>query len=403
MPASLPASVTPAVLEWARREAGYVDPEPVAKRAGVRPERLLAWERGERKPTLRQAQTLAKIYHRALAVFFLPEAPSLPPLAAQYRRLPGVQPGRESPELRLAIRVMSQRREVAIQLSAELGESPPEFRHVASLQETPVVVGARLRSALGVSEQEQRAWRTDWQAWRNWRAAVENLGVLVFQFPKVGLQEVRGLTLPLFPKPVIGVNSRELSAGARAFTLMHELVHLALARATEENVALHESRADSDWQQVERFAEEAASAVLIPQPMLEESLRQVSARRDAWDVQRVRQLAARFHVTPLAMATRLRAAGQLTWTGYHRWKQEWDLYVAHLPPRRGGFATPVEKTLGRAGRPFAQLVLEALDTNRITAVEACRYLDLRWDHVEKLRGELRAGPGEAREPLDSGD
>jgi len=403
MSGSIPAMVTPSVLEWARREAGYADPEPVAKRAGVRPERLLAWERGELKPTLRQAQTLAKIYHRALAVLSLPQPPSLPPLAAQYRRLPGVQPGTESPELRVAIRVMSHRREAAIELSEELAYPLPEFKEIAHLRESPLAVGQRFRNALRVSEQEQRQWRNEWQAWRRWREAVENLGVLVFQFPKVHLQEARGVTLPLFPAPVIGINSREISAGARSFTLMHELVHLALARADEEKVALNESRADSDWQQVERFAEDTASAVLIPQQMLEESLRQMSARPDAWDVQSVRQLAARFRVTPLAMAMRLRAAGQLTWEGYRRWKEEWDKYVAQLPSRRGGFASPVEKTLGRAGRPFAQLVLEALDANRITAVEACRYLDLRWDHVEKLRMELRVGSGKIREPLDAGD
>ncbi|MCX7867541.1 MAG: ImmA/IrrE family metallo-endopeptidase, partial [Limisphaera sp.] len=332
-----------------------------------------------------------------------PEKPSSPPLAAQYRRLPGIQPGKESPELRVAIRVMCQRREAAIQLSEELGYSLPEFREVARLSESPLDVGRRLRSALRVSEQEQQQWQNEWQAWRRWREAVENIGVFVFQFPKVDLQEARGITLPSFPAPVIGINSKETSAGARSFTLMHELVHLALARGDEEDVALRERRSEADWQQVERFAEEVASAVLIPQPMLEEALRQISVRRDTWDVQRVRQLAARFRVTPLAMATRLRAAGQFTWTGYRRWKQEWDAYVAQLPPRRGGFATPAEKTLGRAGRPFAQLVLEALDSNRITAVEACQYLDLRWDHLEKLRMELRVGPGATREPLDTGD
>lgn len=403
MGASIPAMVTPSVLEWARREAGYDDPEAVAKRIGVPPERLLAWERGELYPTLRQAQALAKIYHRALAVLSLPQPPSLPPLAAYYRRLPGVQPGRESPELRVAIRVMSQRREAAIELSGALGYPLPDFREVAHLSESPLPVGRRLRQALRVSEREQRQWRNEWQAWRRWREAVEHLGVLVFQFPKVGLQEVRGVTLPLFPAPVIGINSREMSAAARSFTLMHELVHLALARADQEKVALKESRANSAWQQVERFAEETASAVLIPQQMLEESLRVLPVRRDAWDVQSVRQLAARFRVTPLAMATRLRAAGQMTWAGYQRWKKEWDKYVAQLPQRRGGFASPVEKTLGRAGRPFAQLVLEALDANRITAVEACRYLDLRWDHVEKLRMELRVGPRETRKPFDAGD
>jgi len=50
-----------------------------------------------------------------------------PPLAAEYRRLPGVRPGVESPEFRLALRVMSQRREVALELSEELSVDVEEF------------------------------------------------------------------------------------------------------------------------------------------------------------------------------------------------------------------------------------------------------------------------------------
>lgn len=61
-----------------------------------------------------------------------------------------------------------------------------------------------------------------------------------------------------------------------------------------------------------------------------------------------------------------------------------------LTPRKGGFASPVDKTLGRAGRPFTQLVLEALDANRITAVDVSRYLDLRFDHVQDLRRDWQA-------------
>jgi Zn-dependent peptidase ImmA (M78 family) len=324
-------------------------------------------------------------------------------LAAEYRQLPGIEPGAESPELRLAIRMLSQRRETALALSEELGHSIPEFTLAAHLSEPPQVAGARLREALGVTPEEQVGWRNEWQAWRRWREAVEGLGVLVFQFPKVSLQQARGVTVLHFPLPVIGINSKETSAGARSFTLMHELTHLALAFGREEDVALRERRSESEWQEVERFAEEVASHALIPEERLAFFLQQARVRQDAWDVPKVRQLAAKFRVTPLAMATRLRAAGALSWDGYRQWKEQWDAYVASLPPRRGGFASPVEKTIGRAGRPFAQLVLEALDANRITAVEACRYLDLRFDHFEKLRSELRGGPGSGREPLDAGD
>jgi Zn-dependent peptidase ImmA (M78 family)/DNA-binding XRE family transcriptional regulator len=404
MPESIPALVTPAVLKWARKESGY-DPEQAAKRAGVPPEKLLAWEEEEAqvRPTLRQAQALARFYHRPLGVFFLPQPPLLPPLAAEYRRLPGIEPGAESPELRLAIRVMSQRREVALQLSGELDHTVPEFNLALHPSEPPVAAGARLRNVLGITPEDQLEWRDEWQAWRHWREAVERIGVLVFQFPKVDLKQVRGVALPLFPLPAIGINSRESSAAARSYTLMHELAHVALVCGHEEDVALRERRSEASWLEMERFAEEVASAVLFPVEMLAAFLGRMSVARDAWDVPLVRKLASTFRVTPLAMATRLRATGALTWNGYRLWKRHWDAYVATLPPRKGGFASPVDKTLGRAGRPFAQLVLEALDANRITSVDASRYLDLRFDYVQNLRQELFKGPGGGSDGGDDAD
>src|SRR6185295_4441883 len=176
--------------------------------------------------------------------------------------------------------------------------------------------------------------------------------------------------------------------GARIFTLAHELVHLALAAAREERPALHETRKASDWAQLERFAEEAASAVIIPRETLSTKLRGLSVARDGWTLDQVRSLARGFKVTPLAMATRLRAEGQLTWGGYERWRRAWEKFVESLPPRSSGFATPIAKMLGRAGRPLVHMVLEAMDANRITAAQASRVLDLRFDHFERLRSEL---------------
>jgi Zn-dependent peptidase ImmA (M78 family)/transcriptional regulator with XRE-family HTH domain len=401
MRTSTQALVNPTVLTWARQESGY-PPEPVAKRLNVKLERLLAWERGDSKPTVRQAQDLAKFYHRPFGVFFLPEPPTLPPLAAEYRRLPGVRPGVESPEFRLALRVMSQRREVALELSEELGARVEDFNFTAHLSESTAAVGARLREALGITADEQLGWTSDWQAWRRWREAVETAGVLVFQFPKVSLAQARGVTLFKFPLPAIGINSKESSPGARSFTLLHELTHLALAVGNEERAALGETRDDTGWLEVERFAEEAASAGLIPQEMLSSILQRMDVSPDAWDISSMRSLAAKFNITPLAMATRLRTAGALSWKGYNRWKLEWTQYVSTLPKRKG-FASPVGKTLGRSGRSFVQLVLEALDINRITAVQASRYLDLRFDHFDKLRNELRMEPMGPAGAFDDGE
>ena len=390
MATRIPAMVNAPLLGWAREEAGF-SLEQTAERMHQRVERLVAWETGARRPTIRQARELARFYHRPLGVFFLPHPPAVTPLAAEYRRLPGIRPGSESPELRFAVRTMSARRELALQLSGEVGAPVPDFTAAAHVAEAPLDVGRRLRDTLGISAKEQFGWRDDWQAWRAWRGAAERAGVLVFQFPKVNLSQVRGLALLTFPLPVIGINSKEASAAARSFTLVHELTHIALARGRDEQVALREQRDDTAWQDVERFAEEVTSAVLIPEDTLRDLLEKRSIRQDGWDVPAVRSLAAVFRVTPLAMATRLRGAGAFTWQGYNRWKQEWDAYVATLKPRAGGFASPVDKTLGRAGRPFVQLVIEAMDSNRITAVDASRYLDLRFDHFEQLRADLRMG------------
>jgi hypothetical protein len=128
---------------------------------------------------------------------------------------------------------------------------------------------------------------------------------------------------------------------------------------------------------------------------LREVVGQFGLQRAAWDIENVRRVAKKFRLTPLAMATRLRESGFMNWEQYNQWREQWQAHVATLPPRHGGFATPMQKALNRVGRPFAQLVLEALAANRITAVDASRYLDLKFEHFDKLRAHLTFDPGDS--------
>jgi Zn-dependent peptidase ImmA (M78 family) len=380
--------VNPAVLRWAREESGYA-PQRVAARLQVKEKRVQAWEAGERQPTQRQLEELAKFFRRPLGLFFQSRPPQLTPLGAEYRRLPGVTPGRESPELRLALRQMLTRRENAVNLMEELGEQLGGFALRAHLSEAPADVADRIRSATAIDADTQLAWPSEWRAWAAWRVSVEDLGVFVFLFPGVSLEEARGLALLREPLPVVAINSKEMPE-ARSFTLFHELVHVMLAAGNEEQPAIRERRPAKEWTAVERFAESVASHVLIPEASLEEFASSVTDSR-TWRLSDVRQLARRFRVTPLAMATRLRESRFMSWPQYNTWRTEWDAYVATLRPRRGGISTPVEKAVNRAGRPFATLVLEALAANRITSVDASRYLDLKFEHFEKLGDHLREG------------
>ena len=393
MPAPQLAPVNPRVLVWARQDSGWAL-EEVARKLAVKVERLQAWESGEKQPTVRQVQNLAKFLHRPLSTFFQPNPPDLPPLAAEYRRLTDVTPGEESPLLRLALRQMINRRQAALDLFDELGDSVPVFRGVAHLSETPAEVGLRLRQLFGLDDAAQLAWTSEWQDWRAWRAAVEAAGVLVFQFTKVELEEVRGLSLLDAPLPVVGINSKERVPEAKAFTLLHEVVHLMLAAGHEELPALKEKRTGPQWLDVERFAESAASHALVPEALLQAHAVSMAGNAGNWTLQEVRRLARRFWITPLAMATRLRESGLMSWGRYRAWRSEWQDHVSKLPKRSGGFATPAEKTFNRYGRPFVQLVLEAMSVNRITSVDAARYLDLKYQHFEQLKNIVN-GPANA--------
>jgi len=83
----------------------------------------------------------------------------------------------------------------------------------------------------------------------------------------------------------------------------------------------------------------------------------------------------------------------MNWAEYNAWKQRWVEHVKSIPPRSGGFAHPVDMALGRNGRPYVQLVLEALAANRITSTDAARNLGLKFEHFDKLKDTLKGGPG----------
>lgn len=287
------------------------------------------------------------------------------------------------------MRQMLAQRRIALWLADELGESTDSFLFRIQLSEKPEAIGQRLREALGVSAEAQLKWRDEFQAWRVWREAVERLNVLVVQFSNVPLQEVRGVSVLEFPAPVIGINIKEITA-SKPFTLIHELVHLGLANASEELPAIGERRPEPEWMNLERFAEEVTGAALLPKASLSADPT-VSDHNTAssWSFSAVRELARRYKVTPLAMITRLLRIGKCSPSAYRQWRIEWEAYLqAHPPKAAGGIATPAQKAVNRHGQPFTRLVLEALTRERITSLEAARYLNLRYPHVEMLRRDL---------------
>ena len=182
------------LLVWARESAGF-DVAEAAKKAQVKPENLQLWELDIGKPSIPQLRKLANVYKRPLAVFYLPARPGGFDAMRDFRRLPGQVAGRQSPELRRAIRQVEMRREATVELYKELEGPPPEFPLAATLNEDPEAVGLRIRDTLGITYEQQVRWGNDYEALNQWRAVVESAGAVVFQIRHVSPQEARGFAL----------------------------------------------------------------------------------------------------------------------------------------------------------------------------------------------------------------
>jgi transcriptional regulator with XRE-family HTH domain len=248
MAARVKALITPALLTWARETAGFSITEAADKLA-IDPEKLTAWESptDEATPSIPQLRKLAALFRRPLAVFYLPEPPIKFQVMRDLRRLPGTGPRHFSPALQLEIRTAIERRELALDLAADLDEKLPRFTLQAKTTEDPEVVGKRIRDALGVTDELQNHWRdadgrTGFNAWRN---RIEQLGVFVFQTMALASEEASGFALYADVSPVISVNRKD-ALTRRTFSLLHEFAHLMIHVSGVSDLETDEKRPPED-------------------------------------------------------------------------------------------------------------------------------------------------------------
>lgn len=139
-----------------------------------------------------------------------------------FRRLPGSEDHSWSRPLHKVHRRAVEQQDVTDELADEdATETEPSSVLSSALDDDPERVAALVRTALGVSLEEQFAWRRPEDAFGGWLAAVESLGVLVLRTSEVEVFEMRGLSLT-GRVPVIVVNALDWPRG-QVFTLMHEL------------------------------------------------------------------------------------------------------------------------------------------------------------------------------------
>lgn len=378
MAKGIEAIVKPEMLIWAR-ESARMEIETAAKKARVSPERVELWERGEERPTINQLRKLGNAYKRPIAVFFLPEPPSDFQAMRDFRRLPGSGARRESPELIFEIRSARNRREVAVELLRTIGEEPSEFPLEASLDDDTERLAGEIREFLMVDVNDQIAWKSGYDSFNNWRSALENAGVLVFQASGVEVSEARGFSISDASLPVIVVNIKD-SVNGRIFTLFHELAHIMLREGGMCD--LHED------DRYEAFCNRVAAATLMPRNrILHDEVVVLKTSASVWDDTEIKYLANRYGVSEEAALRRMLSLGRTTASFYTEKREQYrEQYIGRKG--KGGPVPPFRKTISRVGHAFAKLVLSNYYQDYITASDVSDFLEVRLKHLPKIEAAV---------------
>jgi len=381
------ALVEPQMIAAARAQSGM--PEDVAaKKMGISPERLNAWETGQVRPTLRQLRKAARVYRQSLAFFYLPAVPEdLTPSLSDFRRLPKSKARTISSELLLELREANIRREIALDLiqAYEGTWIAPEFSFSPDTSENPEVVGRWLREYLQVDFGTQKGWKSKREAFNEWRRAAESHGILVFQAASVGTDEMRGFSIAKSPLPVVVVNREDAYAG-RVFSLLHEIIHLGLRMSALCN--LREGGTSSGVDTLEVYCNHAAGAAIVPASELRLEAEALATRgSQPWEDTSIEHLAERFSASCEVIVRRLLILELVTKDFYEKKRAE---YLEHPPPTKkgGGFPPPAVDALSKAGHAYTRLVIQSMYDNIITPNDASDYLGIRLRHFESVEEQV---------------
>lgn len=247
--------VAPEVLIGARRSA-LATLEEAAERTGQTSEAIRDWEAGRSQPTYSQLERMADEYGVSVNVLLLPTPPHTPEPPPDFRSpLEGIR----EPISRPTRRELRRARYLQNLLTEVPALPPPSLPVVQPGQDADAVA----RQSLGVSLEQQLAWKDEHEAFRAWRTAFNRLGILVLQHA-LPLEELSGLSLAAADggPPVVLINQSDWP-NRRNFTMLHELGHLVLA---------HEGGICDPWRQALRLPSSSlearcnrfAGAVLVP-------------------------------------------------------------------------------------------------------------------------------------------
>jgi Zn-dependent peptidase ImmA (M78 family)/transcriptional regulator with XRE-family HTH domain len=383
------ALITPNVLSWARQRA-HISIDMLANKLQKKVEDLEAWERGERRPTFKQAQTLAKKLHIPFGYLFLSEPPIEKLPIPDLRTLEDSGVEQVSIAFKDILSDIKRKQSWYRDYIIESGEDKFAYLGKFSIDDGVEKVATSIRVALGCTASDREKCYKPSDYLKFLTTKIEDIGVLVMRNSVVGsntsrslnVEEFRGFAIADDYAPLIFINSSDAN-NAKTFTLIHELAHLWINKSGISSVDLsHE-----DENKIELFCNAVSAEVLVP----------VNEFKSKWDdtqeiTKNAVETAAYFKVSSFVTARRAKELSLIdaaTFFEYYRQAtEEFEKYNKKKKEEQGSGGNPYATTWSRNGKRFSRAVVASALSQDLLLRDAGRLLNMNPNNVIKFAKKL---------------
>ncbi len=378
------AFITPALLIWAR-ERNHLTIDAASKKLGITEEKLASWENGQARPTMRQAQELAKKFRIPFGYLYLSSPPQEKLPLPDLRTIGDQPPIPPSPDFYDLLSDVLAKQEWYREYKEDEGAEPLQFVARYTIDDDISTVAKDIRETIGINDEMRKNAASGDEFFRDLVKASESIGILVLRSGVVGndtrrilnVEEFRGFAISDDLAPLVFINSRDAKA-AQIFTLAHEIVHIWIGQT---GISKPDYRQPNYGNMIERFSNRIAAEVLVPK---DDFL--ISWRPHRSVEQNVQALRSRYWVSSIVILRQALDTNQINWAIYQEY---YDRLVGKPAPlSASGGGDFYNNLLARNSATLINSLMAAMAQGRTTYREVASLLNVRLGTLAKIETHL---------------
>lgn len=293
-------------------EGKHVSKQYIIERAKIRPEKWDSWIDPSDKslPTIKQAKTIARFLHVPFAALYM-NASDIPlQKIPRFTNMRVMQEGvADDSALSIAICDVLSEREFLIKANKAKEEEIPSFKMKAPDSNDIKKWVETIREDFGITLEQQINSGSPRQLYLYLRDCIEIAGVCIQCFKDVPIEVARGIAIFFDTLPIIGINDDDRPP-AKAFSIIHELVHLYKRVSTTCN-----DLSNNAAFQEEVFCNAVAGELLVPESALAAAIIELNIEYP-YSVNDIKQLADYFSVSREVITRRMLDLGNIVENEY---------------------------------------------------------------------------------------